>query len=94
LVLEQTFWHQSRVKQTGGVSMKEHGLASAACAKRYIRKGSFVAEITVEDNLFRFVIRDESRTRPSIHGSKKSMQEMESEVRTVLDRLNNGDRAA
>jgi hypothetical protein len=74
--------------------MNENGLTSADCAKRYIRKGSFVAEITVEDNLFRFVIRDESRTRPSIHGSKKSMPETESEVRTVLDRLSNGDQAA
>jgi hypothetical protein len=74
--------------------MKENDLTSADCAKRYIRKGSFVAEITLEDNLFRFVIRDENRTRPSIHGSKRSMQETESEVQTVLDRLSKGDRAA
>jgi len=59
-----------------------------------MRKGSFVAEIKAEGNVFRFVIRDKNRTAPSIHGSKKSLQETESEVKAVLDQLFLADREA
>ena len=47
-----------------------------------------------DGNVFRFVIRDENRTAPSIHGSKKSLQESETEVKAVLDQLCLGERAA
>jgi len=63
-------------------------------SKRFMRKGSFVAEIKAEGNLYRFVIRDENRSSPSIHGSKSSMQETESEVKAVLNQLCLSDRAA
>jgi hypothetical protein len=66
----------------------------ATFPKRLMRKGSFVAEIKGEGDLFRFVIRDENHTAPSIHGSKKSLQESESEVKAVLDQLGLLDRAA
>ena len=59
-----------------------------------LRKGSFVAEIRTDGNIYRFVIRDENRTKPSIHGSKRSMQESESEVKAVLEQLCLMDRAA
>jgi len=59
-----------------------------------MRKGSFVAEIKADGNLYRFVIRDENRTNPSIHGSKRSMQESETEVKAVLEQLYLMDRAA
>jgi hypothetical protein len=76
--------------------MKEKSLAGEAThsARRFIRKGSFVAEIKAEENLYRFVIRDENRTKPSIHGSKRNMQETESEVQAVLNQLFLMDRAA
>ncbi len=63
-------------------------------ASRCMRKGSFVAEIKADGDVYRFVIRDESRTRPTIHGTKKSMEETESEVTAVLDRLSLVDQAA
>jgi hypothetical protein len=66
--------------------MKEDRLVGGP-PKRYIRKGSFVAEITSDGSTFRSVIRDENGTSPPIHGSKKSMQEMEAEIRAVLDHL-------
>jgi hypothetical protein len=66
----------------------------ATFSKRYIRKGSFVAEIRTDNGAYRFVIRDQNRTRPSIHGRKKSMQETESEVRAVLNQLTSLERAA
>ena len=69
-------------------------LGGANYSKRLLRKGSFIAEIKAEGNVYRFVIRDESRTRPTIHGSKKSMQETETEVKAVLDQLCVQDRAA
>jgi hypothetical protein len=53
-----------------------------------------VAEITVVGNWFRFVIRDENGISPSIHGSKKSIEETETEVRAVLDRLSVQDPVA
>jgi hypothetical protein len=75
--------------------MKEKSSTGGATfSTRFVRKGSFVAEIKSEGNLFRFVIRDENRTSPSIHGSKKSLQESESEVKAVLDQLCLLDRAA
>lgn len=63
-------------------------------SKRFLRKGSFVAEIRADGNMYRFVIRDETRTSPSIHGSRKSLQESESEVKAVLNQLSLMDRAA
>ncbi len=63
-------------------------------SKRFLRKGSFVAEIKADGNMYRFVIRDENRDKPSIHGSKKSMQETESEVKAVLEQLCVMDSAA
>ena len=72
----------------------ESTLGGATFSKRYIRKGSFIAEIKTENGAYRFVIRDETRTSPSIHGSKKSMEETESEVRAVLNQLSSLDRAA
>lgn len=60
---------------------------SATPAKRFLKRGSYTAEIIPEGNLCRFVIRDENREKPSIHGSKKSMKESEHEVQTVLDHL-------
>jgi hypothetical protein len=66
----------------------------ATRSRRFFRKGSFVAEIKAEGNLFRFVIRDQNRTSPSIHGSKKSIQETESEVKAVLNQLSLQERAA
>jgi len=63
-------------------------------AKRFLRKGPFVAEIQTDGNPYRFVIRDENRTSPSIHGSKSSMQETELEVNAVLNQLCLMDRAA
>lgn len=76
--------------------MKEKNLAGEATysSRRFMRKGSFVAEIRADGNRYRFVIRDENRTKPSIHGSKKSMQESESEVKAVLEQLSRMDRAA
>jgi len=74
--------------------MKKELASVATISKRFLRKGSFVAEIKAEGNLFRFVIRDENRTAPSIHGSKKSIQETESEVKAVLDQLSLQERAA
>ncbi len=59
----------------------------ATYSRRFLRKGTFIAEIKADGNLYRFVIRDETRTKPTIHGSKKSMQETESEVKAVLDQL-------
>jgi hypothetical protein len=69
--------------------MKEKGRSGETTysSRRLIRKGSFVAEIKAEGNLVRFVIRDENRTKPSIHGSKKTMKETESEVTVVLNQL-------
>ena len=55
--------------------------------KRFLKRGSYTAEIIHEGNLCRFVIRDDNREKPSIHGSKKSMKESEREVQTVLDQL-------
>lgn len=66
----------------------------ATFSKRYVKRGSFVAEIKAEGNLYRFVIRDENRIAPSIHGAKESMQETEREVETVLNQLCLMDRAA
>lgn len=74
--------------------MQERSSCGSESGRRYIRQGPFVAEIIPEDNLFRFVIRDESRTCPSIHGSKQTMQETESAILTVLDRLSAAERAA
>ncbi len=76
--------------------MKEKTSAGEATysSRRFLRKGSFVAEIKADGNLYRFVIRDETRTKPSIHGSKRSMQETESEVKAVLEQLSLMDRAA
>ncbi len=76
--------------------MKENNFAGEATysSRRLVRKGSFVAEIRAEGNMYRFVIRDENRTKPSIHGSKRSMQESESEVKAVLEQLCLMDRAA
>ena len=59
----------------------------ATQARRFLKRGSYTAEIIPEGNLCRFVIRDENREKPSIHGSKKSMKESEHEVQTVLDHL-------
>jgi|JXWV01.1.fsa_nt_gb hypothetical protein len=73
---------------------KNSGGGATYSSRRFLRKGSFVAEIKADGNMYRFVIRDENRTKPSIHGSKKSMQESESEVKTVLEQLCLMDRAA
>ena len=76
--------------------MKEKTFAGEATptSMRLMRKGSFVAEIKADGKMYRFVIRDENRTSPSIHGSKGSMQETESEVKAVLNQLCQMDRAA
>lgn len=76
--------------------MKENNFAGEATysSRRFLRKGSFVAEIKADGNMYRFVIRDQNRTQPSIHGSKKSMQESESEVKAVLEQLSLMERAA
>ena len=76
--------------------MKKESFAGEATknSKRFMRKGPFVAEIKAEGNMYRFVIRDENRTSPSIHGSKRSMHETESEVKAVLNQLCLMDRAA
>jgi hypothetical protein len=66
----------------------------ATFPKRYLKRGPFTAEISSEGNLYRFVIRDHNREKPSIHGSKRSLQESEREVQTVLERLCAMDRAA
>ena len=73
---------------------KNNSEDQATYSKRTMRKGPFVAEIKAEGNLYRFVIRDENRSAPSIHGSKRSMQETESEVKAVLDQLCLVERAA
>jgi hypothetical protein len=59
----------------------------ATPTKQFLKRGSYTAEITPEGNVCRFVIRDENREKPSIHGSKKSLKESEREVQTVLDHL-------
>jgi hypothetical protein len=59
----------------------------ATRTKRYVKRGSYTAEIRPEGNLYRFVIRDDNREKPSIHGSKQSMKESEQEVETVLAQL-------
>ena len=75
--------------------MKEKSSVSGTTlSRRLMRKGTFVAEIKADGNVFRFVIRDENRTAPSIHGSKKSLQESEMEVKAVLDQLCLVERAA
>jgi len=73
---------------------KSSGSEATYSSRRFMRKGTFVAEIKAEGNMYRFVIRDENRTKPSIHGSKRSMQETESEVKAVLNKLYLMDRAA
>jgi hypothetical protein len=75
--------------------MKEKSSAiGTTLSRRLMRKGTFVAEIKADGNVFRFVIRDESGTAPSIHGSKKSLQESETEVKAVLNQLCLSEHAA
>ena len=59
----------------------------ATQTKKFYRRGPFLAEVTVDGNLYRFAIRDDDRMRPTIHGAKKSLHETEEEVTSVLDRL-------
>jgi hypothetical protein len=59
----------------------------ATHTKKLFRRGPFLAEVTVDGNVYRFAIRDESHEKPTIHGAKKSLDETEAEVETVLDRL-------
>ena len=66
----------------------------ATFASRSFKRGSFTAEVKADGDLYRFVIRDEKRLKPSIHGAKKSLHETESEVNSVLDRLIEMERAA
>jgi hypothetical protein len=68
--------------------------SEATFSKRLVQRGAYVAEIQSEGNLYRFVIRDQNKTQPSIHGAKKSMKETEKEVDTVLNQLCLIDRAA
>jgi hypothetical protein len=56
-------------------------------SKRYMKQGSYVAEISNEGNVCRFVIRDEQHRGPSIYGAKPTMDETEHEVQTVLSQL-------
>ena len=74
--------------------MKDNHHPITTPTKRFLKRGSYTAEITPEGNLCRFVIRDENREKPSIHGSKKSMKESEREVETVLNHLCGIPRAA
>ncbi len=64
-----------------------HNKATMQPPKRYIVQGRFQAEIQDNGRAFRFVIRDSRREQPSIHGERKNLEETESEVAAVLDRL-------
>ena len=75
--------------------MKDKQTTSGSDRKLHlVKRGSFVAEIRAEDDQYRFVIRDENREKPSIHGAKKSLKESEHEVLTMLDQLCPLERAA
>lgn len=73
--------------------MKSRMKVGQATTKSF-RRGPFLAEVTVDGNVYRFIIRDESRVKPTIHGAKSTMRETEAEVVTVLDRLWPEQRAA
>lgn len=62
--------------------------------RKSFRRGPFLAEVTVDGNVYRFIIRDESHEKPTIHGAKRTMVESEAEVTTMLDRLWPEQRAA
>ena len=67
--------------------MKRAAENRATHSKRYLRRGPYLAEVQQDGNVYRFMIRDETRLKPTIHGTKKSLHETESEVEAVLDRL-------
>jgi hypothetical protein len=67
--------------------MRERENSQATISEWCVKRGNFVAEIKVQGDLYRFLIRDQDRLKPTIHGTKKSRQETESEIDTVLNRL-------
>jgi hypothetical protein len=52
-----------------------------------MQHGKFLAMIQKDGGLFRFVIRDRSGLKPSIHGYGKSMDDAETKIDEILGAL-------
>jgi hypothetical protein len=59
-----------------------------------MQHGNFLAMIQKDGGVFRFVIRDRSGLKPSIHGYGTSMNEAESKIDEILGALDELEQAA